>query len=338
LRGVDAWRNMAAVLSQKRAFAAVCALILFVAPPVGEGQSRRLPRVGILAAGSAEEGPNAAFVDRMRELGYVEGQTVVFDRRFAAGKIERLSTLAQQIVAANPDVIFAPVTPAALAARQLTQTIPIVFAVSADPIGAGLAVSLRQPGGNVTGITSMNAELAAKRLELLREVAPRISRVAVFANLDNVPDRQQVSVLRDTADKVGVAIVPIDVRTANDYGAAFERAEAQRADAIMIVPSPLNIRFRSRIVEFAARHRQPTMDAEDRGPREGALMSYGPSWSSNFRQAADLVNKILKGARPADLPLEQPTKITLVVNLKTAKALGLAIPQAVLVRADEVIQ
>jgi putative ABC transport system substrate-binding protein len=238
----------------------------------------------------------------MRELGYVEGHTVIFDRRFAAGKIEQLSTLAAQIVAANPDVIFAPVTPAALAARKVTKTIPIVFAVSADPIGAGLAASLRQPGGNITGIMSMNAELAAKRLELLREVAPRISRIAVFSNLINVPDRQQVNALRDTGAKVGVAIIPIDVRSANDYSLAFERAEAQSADAIMIIPSPLNIRFRSRIVEFAARRRQPTMDAEERGPREGAFADRrrgtGPALQSRGKRA----DQVAQGRRLAEDP------------------------------------
>ena len=317
----------------------VAVAILIAAPLVAEAQpAQRLSRVGVLAAGSAEEATNVAFFERMRELGYVEGQIVVFDRRFATGRIEQLSAFATQIVAANPDVIFAPVTPAALAARKVTKTIPIVFAVSADPIDAGLVTSLREPGGNITGIISMNVELAAKRLELLRQVAPRISRIAVFSNLDNVPDRQQVNALRDTAAKVAVAIVPIDVRTENDYNIAFERPETQSAHAIMILPSPLNIRFRSRIIEFAARHHQPTMDAEDRGPREGAFMSYGPNWASNFRQAADLVHRILKGAKPADLPVEQPTKIELVINMKTAKALGLTMPPSLLLRADQVIE
>ncbi|PYO04124.1 MAG: ABC transporter substrate-binding protein [Candidatus Rokuibacteriota bacterium] len=317
----------------------VAVAILIAAPLVAEAQpAQRLSRVGVLAAGSAEEATNVAFFERMRELGYVEGQTVVFDRRFATGRIEQLSAFATQIVAANPDVIFAPVTPAALAARKVTKTIPIVFAVSADPIDAGLVTSLREPGGNITGIINMNVELAAKRLELLRQVAPRISRIAVFSNLDNVPDRQQVNALRDTAAKVAVAIVPIDVRTENDYNIAFERPETQSAHAIMILPSPLNIRFRSRIIEFAARHHQPTMDAEDRGPREGAFMSYGPNWASNFRQAADLVHRILKGAKPADLPVEQPTKIELVINMKTAKALGLTMPPSLLLRADQVIE
>lgn len=322
-----------------RLVAGAVGVSLVLTPLLGVGQPvRRLSRVGVLAAGSAEERPSVAFFERMRELGYVEGQTVVFERRFAAGDIERLSELAAQIVATNPDVIFAPVTPAALAARKATRTIPIVFAVSADPIGAGLAASLRQPGSNVTGITSMNTELAAKRLELLKEAAPQMSRVGVLSNSDNVPDRQQVSALCDTAAKVGGTIVPIDVRTASDYAIAFDRAEARSADAIMILPNPLNIRFRSKVLEYATRRRLPTMDAEDRGPREGALMSYGPSWTSNFRQAADLADKILRGARPADLPVEQPTKIDLVVNLQTAKALGLTIPQSLLLRANEIIQ
>ena len=319
--------------------AVALALGLLGAPSGGGGQPPpRLSRVAVLAAGSAEEAPNVAFFDRMRELGYVEGRTVAFDRRFAAGKIDQLPALASQIVAGNPDVIFAPVTPAAFAAREVTRTIPIVFAVSSDPIGAGLVVSLRQPGGNITGITSMNAELAAKRLELLKEVAPRISRIAVFSNLENVPDQQQLTALRDAAAKLGVAVVPIDVRTATDYTIAFEKPPVQSADAIMIVPNPLNIQFRKKIIEFAARRRQPTMDAEDRGPREGALISYGPSWASNFRQAADLVHRILKGTKPGDLPLEQPTKIDLVINLKTARALGVTIPPSLRLRADQIIE
>jgi len=234
----------------------VAVAILIAAPLVAEAQpAQRLSRVGVLAAGSAEEATNVAFFERMRELGYVEGQTVVFDRRFATGRIEQLSAFATQIVAANPDVIYAPVTPAALAARKVTKTIPIVFAVSADPIDAGLVTSLREPGGNITGIINMNVELAAKRLELLRQVAPRISRIAVFSNLDNVPDRQQVNALRDTAAKVAVAIVPIDVRTENDYNIAFERPETQSAHAIMILPSPLNIRFRPSAPSRLARER-----------------------------------------------------------------------------------
>jgi putative ABC transport system substrate-binding protein len=274
----------------------------------------------------------------MRELGYIEGRTVVFERRFAGGRIQDLPSLAAQLVATRPDVIFAPVTPAALAARKATQTIPIVFAVSADPVGAGLVASLPKPGGNATGLTSMNAELVAKRLELLKAVAPRTTRVAVFANPDNVPDRQQLEALGRIAAELKVTIVPMPVRTGEDYARAFADLSAQRADAIMILPNPLNILFRTRIIEAAARSTLPTMDAEDRGAREGALMSYGPSWADNFRQAAEIVDRILKGARARDLPVEQPTKFELIVNLKTARALGLTIPPSVLLRADQVIE
>jgi len=317
----------------------ILAVGLTLAPLVGEAQQAgKVPRVGILAAGSAAEAPNTAFFARMRELGYVESQTVVFERRFAGGRIQDLPALAAQLVTTQPDVIFAPVTPAALAARKATQTIPIVFAVSADPIGAGLVASLRQPGGNATGLTSMNTELAAKRLELLKEIAPQTARVAVLVNPDNVPDRQQLDALSRVASELRVVIIPIAVRAADDYPRAFTNASAQRADAIMIIPNPLNIQFRARIIDSATRSGLPTMDAEDRGAREGALMSYGPSWADNFRQAAEIVDRILKGARPRDLPVEQPTKFELVINLKTAKAIGLIIPQSILVRADHVIQ
>jgi putative ABC transport system substrate-binding protein len=316
----------------------VLTLSLFVAPvDAGAQQMPRMPRIGVLAAGTADEAPNISFFERLREMGYVEGQNVVFERRFAAGRIEVLPSLAAQLIATKPDVIFAPVTPAALAARNATQSIPIVFAVAADPIGAGLVASLRQPGGNVTGVTSLNAELAAKRLELLKEAAPKVSRVAVLMNPDNVPDQQQLSALSHVAAKLRVAVVPIAMRRAEDYTHGFTNVNAQSVDAIMTIPSPLNLQFRTSIFEFALHRSLPTMDADDRGPRDGALMSYGASWEDNFRQAAQLVDRILKGASPRDLPVEQPTRFQLVINLKTAKALGLTIPQSVLLRADQVI-
>jgi len=318
---------------------AVITLSLILAPLAAEAQlAGKVPRVGILAGGSAAEAPNTSFFDRMRELGYIEGRTVAYERRFADGRIDDLPTLAAQLMTTKPDVIFAPVTPAALAARQATQTIPIVFAVSADPVGAGLVTSLRQPGGNVTGLSSMNTELVAKRMQLLKDAAPRISRVALFWNPDNVPDRQQLNALSEVAPKLGLAVIPIVVRTADDYELGFADARAKNADAVMIIPSPLTIQSRRKILDFAVRGRLPTIDAEDRGARIGALMSYGPSWGASFRQAAELVDRILKGARPRDLPVEQPTKFELVINLKTAKALGLTIPQSLLLRADEIIQ
>ena len=320
-------------------FYAVVAVLLLVAPLAGEAQrAGKVARVGILAAGAAAEVPNTAFFARMRELGYVEGQTVVFERRFAGGRIQDLPALAAQLVKTQPDVIFAPVTPAALAARKATQTIPIVFAVSADPVGAGLVTSLREPSGNATGLTSMNAELVAKRLELLKAIAPRTARVAVIVNPDNVPDRQQLDMLNRAAAELGVVIIPLAARAADDYPRAFTNVSAQRADAIMIIPNPLNIQMRADIIASAMRSRLPTMDAEDRGAREGALMSYGPSWADNFRQAAEIVDRILKGARPRDLPVEQPTKFELVINMKTAKALDLPISATLRARADQLIE
>jgi len=321
--------------SLRRSFVA---LLLLATSFASEAQQLgKMPRVGVLAAGSASEALNAAFIDGMRDLGYVEGQTVTFERRFAEGRIEDLPALAVQLVKTKPAVIFAPVTPAAVAASKATQTIPIVFAVSADPVGAGLVASLRQPGGNVTGLVSMNTELAAKRMELLKEIAPRTSRVAVFLNPDNVPDRQQLNALNRAATDLRVVIVPIAIRGPDDFTRAFTNARAQGVDAIMIIPNPLNIQFRTRIVEFAAQNALPTMDAEDRGAREGALMSYGPSWADNFRRAAQLVDRILKGARPRDLPVEQPTKFELVINMKTAKTIRLPIPPALRLRADQLI-
>src|SRR5437899_1767587 len=320
-------------------FYTIVALLFLAAPLVGDAQQAgKVPRVGILAARTAAEAPNTAFLARMRELGYVEGQPIVFERRFAGGRIQDLPALAAQLVATRPDVIFAPVTPAALAARKATQSIPLVFAVSADPIGAGLVTSLRQPGGNATGLTSMNAELVAKRLELLKEIAPRTGRVAIFVNPDNVPDRQHLDALSHVASDLRVVIIPVIVRAADEYQRAFTSASAQRADAIMIIPNPLNIQIRAKIIDLATRTGLPTMDAEDRGAREGALMSYGPSWTDNFRRAAEIVDRILKGARPRDLPVQQPTRFELVINMKTAQALGLPIPAALLAPADQVIE
>lgn len=274
----------------------------------------------------------------MRELGYVEGRTVVFERGFAEGSIERLSALAAQVIATRPDVIFAPVTPAALAARKVTPTIPIVFAVSADPVGAGLVASLSRPGGNVTGIASMNVEMIGKRVQLLKEIAPRISRAALLFNPDNAPDRLQFTELERAAIELGITVIPIAVRRAEDYSPGFADATAKRAEALILIPSPLNIQFRGRIFDFAVRSRLPTVDAEEAAAHAGALLSYGPSWPDNFRRAAQIVDRILKGAKPGDLPVEQPTTFVLVINRRTANALDLTIPPSMLLRADQVIE
>ena len=300
--------------------------------------SGRARRVAILIAGSVSDSANAAFLDGMKSLGYTEGVNVLFERRFADGKIERLAALATELVATKPDVIFAPVTPAAVAARAATKEIPIVFAVAADPVGSGLAASLPRPGSNATGLTSLNVELVGKRMQLLKELSPRIARAAILFNPDNSPDQLQLAALERAATPLGITVIRIGVRKAEDFDSAFSEATAKRVDALMIIPSPLNIRFRARILDFAAKLRLPTMDAQESAAEDGALISYSISWRDNFRRAAIYVDKILKGAKPADLPIEQPTHLELVVNLKTAKALGLAIPPSILLRADRVIE
>jgi len=301
-------------------------------------QQQKVYRIAMLIAGSASDPTNSAFIDGMRDLGYTEGTNVIFERRFADGNIESLPTLAAELVAAKPDVIFAPVTPAALAARKATGEIPIVFAIAADPVGSGLAAALARPGGNATGLTSLNVELVGKRMQLLKELLPRIARVALLFNPNSSPDKLQLVSLERAAAPLGIRVFPIGVRNAEGYDSAFATARAKRAEALMILPNPLNIRFRARIVDFATMNRLPTMDAHETAAEDGELISYSISWRGNYRQAALYVDKILKGAHPRDLPIEQPTKLDLAINLKTAKMLGITIPQSILVRADRVIK
>jgi putative ABC transport system substrate-binding protein len=292
----------------------------------------------MLIAGSASDPANGAFVQGMRERGYIEGKNVVFDRRFADGRIERLPAMAVELVAAKADVIFAPVTPAALAARRATREIPIVFAVSADPVGSGLAATLARPGGNVTGLTSLNVELVGKRMELLKELSPRISRVAILFNPDNSPDRLQLAALEQAATPLGITVIRLPARTADGLQAVLGTARKERAEALMVIPSPLNLRLRPRVLDYAIKNRLPTMEAEETAAPAGALLSYSISWSDNFRRAANYVDRILKGAKPSDLPIEQPTRLELVINLKTAKAIGLTVPRGLMLRVDRVIE
>ena len=322
----------------KRAARAVVALIALALQASSTGAAGTPPRVAMLIAGSASDPPNAAFVEGMRELGWIEGKTVIFDRRYANGRIEQLPSLASDAVAARPDVIFAPVTPAALAARKVTTEIPIVFAVSADPVGSGLAATLAQPGGNATGLTSLNVELVGKRMQLLKELVPRITRVAIMFNPNNSPDRLQLPGLERSAASLGISVIRLAVRSADEVDAALGTLQAERGEALMFLPSPLNVRLRDRVLAHAIRHRLPTMDAEETAAAAGALVTYGPSWEENFRLAARHVDRILKGARPSDLPIEQPTTFRLVLNLKTARAIGMTIPGSISLRADRLIE
>jgi len=302
-------------------------------------QGGKVPRIGFLFYGSPGPSPELdAFRQGLRELGCIEGQNIAIEVRFASGRVERLPELAAELVRLKPDVIVTPGTPASVAAKQATSTIPIVFAGVADAVGAGLVANFARPGGNITGLTGISAELGGKRLELLKEVAPKASRVAV---LYNPADRSNVLVLKElqeSAPALRLTLQPLGVRGPGEFEGAFVAMSRKRAHALFGAAGILTTEHRKAIVDLAAKSRIPAMWGERQFVVAGGLMSYAVNFYDQVRRAATYVDKILKGAKPADLPVEQPTTFELVINLKTAKALGLTIPQSVLIRADEVIK
>ncbi len=296
--------------------------------------------IGIFSAGSEHaEIPalTAAFFEALRELGWVEGKNVAFEHRYAENRLERLPELAADLVRRKVDVIAAAGTLAPLAAKRATTTIPIVMIAAGDPLGSGLVASLARPGGNVTGMSLMAPDLGAKRLELLKEVLPRLSRVAVLWNADNP---YSVLVFKETqagGRTLGIEVRSLEVRGPDDFDSAFEAARGLRPDALITVEDPLTGDHRTRIAEFTARQQLPSLHGIREFVAAGGLISCGPSIADPSRRAAYYVDKILRGAKPADLPVQQPTKFEMVINLKTAKALGLELPASVLARADELI-
>jgi putative ABC transport system substrate-binding protein len=327
----------------RRAFVSALVLGLLAAPRLaGTQPGGRIYRIGWLDYAAPESPELKAVREGLRELGYVEGQNIIVESRYAEGKNERLPALAEDLVRLTPDVIVTRAAPAARAAKGATSAIPIVMVTGVDPVASGLVASLARPGGNITGLTFLTEELSAKRLEVLREVLPRLQRVAV---LDRTPNPRRYAGGRDAeetkraAQSLGVQLQIIPTRaTEDDLDEAFRAMTRHRAEAVMNLPDPIFFEQRRQIAALAARHRLPWM-SEFRGNVEaGGLMSYGPDILAAFRRAAVFVDKILKGAKPADLPIEQATKFELVINLKTAKALGLTIPQSLLLRADELIQ
>jgi len=297
--------------------------------------------IGIFSAGSEHaEIPalNAALFEALRELGWVEGKNVTFEHRYAENRLERLPELAADLVRRKVDVIAAAGTLAPLAAQRATTTIPIVMTAAGDPLGSGLVASLARPGGNVTGMSLMAPDLGAKRLELLREVLPRLSRVAVLWNADNP---YSVLVFKETqagGRTLGIEVRSLEVRGPDDFDSAFEAARGLRPDALITVEDPLTGDHRTRMAEFTSRQQLPSLHGIREFVAAGGLISYGSSIADLFRRAAYYVDKILRGAKPADLPVQQPTKFEMVINLKTAKALGLELPASVLARADELIE
>jgi putative tryptophan/tyrosine transport system substrate-binding protein len=310
-------------------------LAIFAAPHNIEAQrAGRLWRVGILAAGSASARDDA-FRQALRDLGYIDGQSVAFEARYADGKIERLPRLAAELVHLNVDVILASPTETIRAAQQATKTIPIVMAFSADPVTTGLVSSLASPGGNTTGLTSVATELNAKRLELLKTTIPDASTVCFLVN--RVTQNRMIENIAVSGRALGLRISIVTVEQPGDLDRVLA-AVAKAHHGGMLVDSGVFAEQRRHITEFAVRSRLPTIAGTTDFAEAGALMSYGPDYHAMFRQAALYVDKIFKGARPRDLPVEQPSKFELVVNLKTAKALGLTIPPSLLLRADRVIE
>ena len=324
----------------RRAFMGALAGGLLATPFAAEGQQQvgKLSRIGVLMnLYSPDAHPPQALRQRLRDLGYVEGQNLVIDWRYQLGGTDRLAALAAELVRLKPDVIVADVTVAIRAAMQATLTIPIVMASSADAVGGGLVTSLGRPGGNVTGVTTMLAEMSAKRLQLLKEVAPNVSRVAVLWDPAIPWHRALLKEVEAAAPALRLQPVVIAVQNRDDLGDAFSEMTKGRVDAVF-VSHTMTPRARGQMIDLAAKRRMPTMFMDRDYVAAGGLMSYGSDFSEEFRHAAEYVDKILKGAKPGDLPVEQPTKFELVINLKTAKALGVTIPASLLSRADEVIQ
>jgi putative ABC transport system substrate-binding protein len=302
-------------------------------------QPGRLPIIGFLGSSTATSQAAwvAAFIQRLRERGWIEGRTITVEYRWAEGRSERFAEIAAEFVRLKADVIFALGTEAALAAKQATAIIPIVFPVAGDPLDTGLVASLARPGGNVTGLSNQSADLAGKRLELLREVIPALSRLAVIANIGNPQAVPEIREVQAAARTLGLEVATAEIRRTEDIASAFAAIKG-RADALYVVADPLANLNRIRINTFALVARLPTMYSQREYVETGGLLSYGANLPDLFRRAAEYVDKILRGAKAADLPVEQPTKFDLVINLTTAKALGLTMPESLLLRADEVIE
>jgi len=325
----------------RRRFLAVIAGGLLAAPLAAEAQKPRMPRLCVLGADSLSSqwaSRYNAFIVGLNELGYVDGRNITIDFLSAEGQYNRFPALAAECVRLKPDVIVAYTTPGALAAKKATGTIPIVMGPVGDPVGTGIVVSLAHPGGNVTGQTVMASDLSAKRLQLLKEAVPGLSRVVALSHLTDPIGRLQVQEMEQAAGPLGLRFQNQGIRTPDDLAAAFDAATKDAAQGLVTTIETIFIIHRARIVELAAKHRLPAMYPVRDFVDSGGLMSYGPNTMSLYRHTAVYVDKILKGAKPADLPVQEPTMFEFVVNLKSAKALGLTIPPSLLARADQVIE
>ena len=312
-------------------------VLLFTVSPVGAQQPKKIPRIGYMRF---IEVPvyDAAFREGLNELGYIEGQNIHIEYRFAGGSIERLAEFAAELVNLKVDVIVAGSTQSIDAAKRATKTIPIVFPVTFDPVESGFVASLARPGGNLTGLSTVNPDAAAKRVELIQEVMPRISRLAVLRNPTNSGSRFPLKETEAGAKRLGIRLQILEARSPDDLEGAFRAATKEQANALIVLADALFFAQRGRLGNLAIKHRLPSMFDDAQSVEVGGLISYGASLTDLFRRAAGYVDKILKGAKPADLPVEQPMKFELVINLKTANQIGLTVPPNVLARADRVIK
>jgi putative ABC transport system substrate-binding protein len=325
----------------RAAFIAALALGLLIAPLTADAQPEKIGRIGYLGPSPSSGGLLQAFREGLLELGYIEGKNIAIEYRYTAlaGDIdERLPLLAAELVRLKPDVLVVSITVAALATRNATTTIPIVMVNVDDPVGSGLIASLARPGGNVTGLSRLTPELIGKNLELLKEAVPRAVRVAVLSNPRNPLHPELVRNAKLAARSLGLQLKIVEAGAPKELEGAFSTMAGERMSALLVLADGMFYVNRTRIADLALRNRLPSMFGSGDLARAGGLMAYAPRSGDNYRRAATYVDKILKGAKPADLPVEQPTKFELVINLKTAKALGLTIPPSVLLRADEMIR
>ena len=324
----------------KKILVSILAVVILAFVHLAEAQQpKKVSRIGFLAAtpsGSSDR--TETFRQGLRELGYVEGKNIIIEYRRAEGQFERLPDLAAELVHLKVDVIVASGAASTRRAKEATATIPIVMASDNDPVGSGFVASLGRPGGNITGLSQMAPDLAGKRLELLKEIIPRLSRLVVLGELNNPGNAQTLKETELAAVGFGVHLQVLDVRDPKAIENGFQAASKGHADAVLVLGGPVATSQRGHIAELAAKSRLPAMYPQSDYMDAGGLMFYGPSISDLFRRAATYVDKILKGAKPADLPVEQPTKFELIINLKAAKQIGLRIPPNVLVRADKVIK
>jgi putative ABC transport system substrate-binding protein len=324
----------------RRAFVLAVASALFFDPRVSAAQPAKVYRIGILTSGAApaEQKRFDDFTRGLNELGYFEGRNIQIERRYAAGKFEVLPALAADLAQQKVDVIVCMSTLAAQAAKQATGTIPLVFATVADPVAEGFAESLARPGGNITGVSNVGTVLSGKLLQILKDAFPTTSRVAVFRAPRAGHAAAQFSELEAAAKALHIEVMAVQIRRREDIEPVLARLREWRADAMYVMQGAENSAAREFLVEFATKSRMPSIYPQRNYAEAGGLISYGSNFDANYHRAATYVDKILKGAKPGDLPIEQPTKFEMVINLKTAKALGLTIPQSLLLRADEVIQ